>query len=335
MAIEARARARVRAQHSNRGGVKNRDGLPAPRQRRECVPINLVLRQTIVRAVRRHLLCQSFYESSSRSRKLPLSSPLEGFRSRAGKGSFSLWTFTFAEVLDVAEGRRRWSVFFVASCASEENTHVDFHGLRVFELHPGLARPAYPRYQPPAICKSTMCEAREAMRRRSRSRIAHPAGTGRIPGQEYLPQSKVAECFQGREDVGGLRQSRLIRRLKMWWWRAPGPGRMQFLLCDRSDRFCGKTFRKLRWFEAAAGCAITSSWGNRGIYSPCRMPRFRRRTARFESWGRTSYEPAARFSPVWGGREWALAGGFGSLAHFFHMSTARSSVSFRDEVRLA
>lgn len=53
-------------------------------------------------------------------------------------GNLYLWTFTFAEVIDVAEGRRRWSEFLRALRKERKNRgQAKLKGLRVFELHPG------------------------------------------------------------------------------------------------------------------------------------------------------------------------------------------------------
>src|SRR3954462_15316001 len=50
-------------------------------------------------------------------------------------GNLYLWTFTFAEVIDVAEGRRRWSRFL--NKLRHRRRYLKLCGLRVYELHPG------------------------------------------------------------------------------------------------------------------------------------------------------------------------------------------------------
>jgi hypothetical protein len=50
-------------------------------------------------------------------------------------GKLYMWTFTFAQVLDVKEARERWSTFL--DLFRRRKRYRGFHGLRVFELHPG------------------------------------------------------------------------------------------------------------------------------------------------------------------------------------------------------
>lgn len=53
----------------------------------------------------------------------------------SSNGNLYMWTFTFAEVLDVEEARKRWSKFLDLFRRREK--YRDFCGLRVFELHGG------------------------------------------------------------------------------------------------------------------------------------------------------------------------------------------------------
>lgn len=51
------------------------------------------------------------------------------------KGHIYLWTFTFAEVVEIAQARKYWIAFLKKF--RERKMHKFFQGLRVFEMHPG------------------------------------------------------------------------------------------------------------------------------------------------------------------------------------------------------
>ena len=48
-----------------------------------------------------------------------------------GKESLRLWTFTFAEVLDIQDTRKRWNHFLTLM----RQRWPELRGLRVFEMH--------------------------------------------------------------------------------------------------------------------------------------------------------------------------------------------------------
>jgi len=54
---------------------------------------------------------------------------------RSANGNLYLWTFTFVEVLDVPEAKRRWSNFLNKLRMRHERRGKVLNGLRVFELH--------------------------------------------------------------------------------------------------------------------------------------------------------------------------------------------------------
>jgi hypothetical protein len=159
-------------------------------------------------------------------------------------GHLYMWTFTFAEVLDVSEGRRRWSVFL--RTLRKRKKYVNFHGLRVFELHPGGHGL---HIHVVTSCYLQINDVRA---------LWHQCGGGRvhvlpIPPEraaylgKYLRKSGRPECFKGVKmwaAFGGQPHTKVKDvMVESNWTKA-----YQFLLATVRT-VCGKTFRKLRWFE--------------------------------------------------------------------------------------
>src|SRR5450432_3699641 len=56
----------------------------------------------------------------------------------SARGHLYLWTFTFAECIEIVKARKRWSAFLKALRNERSRKgQVKLSGLRVFELHPG------------------------------------------------------------------------------------------------------------------------------------------------------------------------------------------------------
>ncbi len=160
------------------------------------------------------------------------------------KGNLYLWTFTFAEVLDVAEGRRRWSVFL--RNLRRRKKYVTFYGLRAFELHGGGHGLHIHAVSP---CYLQVTEVRRLWRLSGGGRIhVKPIPPERASYiAKYLSKSGRPECFKGVRmwaAFGGQVHTKVKDVvIESNWTKA-----YQFL--DATVRTtCGKTFKKLRWFE--------------------------------------------------------------------------------------
>jgi hypothetical protein len=159
-------------------------------------------------------------------------------------GNLYLWTFTFAEVLDVAEGRRRWSVFL--RTIRKRKKYVRFRGLRVFELHPGGHGL---HIHVVTSCYLQVNDVRALWRKCGGGRIhVLPIKSERAAYlAKYLRKSGRPECFKGVRmwaAFGGEAHTRVKDvQVESNWTKT-------YAFLDATVRTtCGKTFHKMRWFE--------------------------------------------------------------------------------------
>ena len=159
-------------------------------------------------------------------------------------GHLYMWTFTFAEALDVSEGRRRWSVFL--RTLRKRKKYLSFHGLRVFELHPGGHGL---HIHVVTSCYLQVTDVRALWQQCGGGRVhvlPIPAERAAYLGK-YLRKAGRPECFKGVKmwaAFGGQPHTKVKDvMVESNWTRA-----YNFLLATVRT-VCGKTFRKLRWFE--------------------------------------------------------------------------------------
>lgn len=162
----------------------------------------------------------------------------------SSKGHLYLWTFTFAEVLDVAEGRRRWSVFL--RTLRKRKKYVRFHGLRVFELHPGGHGL---HIHIVTSCYLQVNDVRALWRQCGGGRIhvqpIPPERAGYLA--KYLSKAGRADCFKGVRmwaAFGGQPHTKVKDISVESNWSET----YQFLAATVRT-VCGKPFAKLPWFE--------------------------------------------------------------------------------------
>jgi hypothetical protein len=181
-------------------------------------------------------------------------------------GHLYLWTFTFAEVLDVSEGRRRWSVFL--RTLRKRKKYLHFHGLRVFELHPGghglhihVATSCYLQVTDVRALWQQCCGGRVHVLPIAPDRASYLG--------KYLHKSGRPECFKGVKmwaAFGGQPHTKVKDVVvESNWTKA-----YNFLLATVRT-VCGKTFRKLRWFErlrAVENVLVGKPWFYSLPYAP-------------------------------------------------------------------
>lgn len=162
------------------------------------------------------------------------------------KGHLYFWTFTFAEVLDVAEARQCWSRFLRSLRKRKLRHGLDFQGLRVFELHPGGHGL---HIHVLTHCFLYVNEVRALWRSCGGGRLHAlpiPANRAAYAGK-YLRKSGRPSCFKGVRlwaAFGGMEHTKVKEvRIESSWTRA-----YQFLATTVRTT-CGKTFKKLRWFH--------------------------------------------------------------------------------------
>jgi hypothetical protein len=161
-------------------------------------------------------------------------------------GNLYFWTFTFAEVLDVAEGRRRWSEFLRKLRKRKKRQGLDFKGLRVFELHPGGHGL---HIHVLTHCFLRVNEVRALWQSCGGGRVhVLPIAADRAGyAGKYLRKSGRPDCFKGVRmwaAFGGMEHTKVKDvDIESSWTRA-----YQFLKATVRT-VCGKTFTKLRWFE--------------------------------------------------------------------------------------
>jgi hypothetical protein len=159
-------------------------------------------------------------------------------------GHLYLWTFTFADVIDVSEGRKRWSAFLRK--LRKRKRYLKFHGLRVFELHPG-GHGLHIHVLTPCFLQVNVVRG-----------VWRSCGGGRVhvlpipPNRagylgKYLRKQGRPECFKGARmwaAFGGCDHTKVKDiRVESNWTRAYA------LLKSTVRTLCGKTFQSLRWFE--------------------------------------------------------------------------------------
>ncbi len=161
-------------------------------------------------------------------------------------GNLYFWTFTFAEVLDVAEGRRRWSEFLRKLRKRKKRQGLDFQGLRVFELHPGGHGL---HIHVLTHCFLRVNEVRALWQSCGGGRVhVLPIAADRAGyAGKYLRKSGRPDCLKGVRmwaAFGGMEHTKVKDvEIESSWTRA-----YQFLKATVRT-VCGKTFAKLRWFE--------------------------------------------------------------------------------------
>ena len=69
--------------------------------------------------------------------KMAFKFSMDELADKAGTPHVFLWTFTFREVLDVTEAKKRWSSFLKHPTRGLVPAFPQMSGIRVFEMHPG------------------------------------------------------------------------------------------------------------------------------------------------------------------------------------------------------
>jgi len=189
-------------------------------------------------------------------------------------GDVYFWTFTFPEVIDVAEGRKAWSLFL--KTLRRMKKYLSFFGLRVFELHPG--QPFDPGGHGLHIHVVTSCFLHVNKVRK----VWVDCGGGRvhvkpIPAarmsylSKYLVKAGRPACFKGARmwaAFGGCDHTKVKDvTIESNWTRT-------YNMLKETVRFInGMTFSGLRWFERLRAVENVSE-GNPWYTSLCCHPVF-------------------------------------------------------------
>lgn len=159
-------------------------------------------------------------------------------------GNIFLWTFTFAEALDVEEGRRRWSHFL--DKIRKRKKYFGFCGLRVFELHPGGHGLHIHVLTHCFLLHRVVREIWKSCGGGFVWVVPIPANRAKYAGK-YLRKSGRPICFKGVRmwaAFGGMDHTR-VKDVQV---DSPWKRTYEFLAATVRTA-CGKAFRQLRWHE--------------------------------------------------------------------------------------